>query len=229
MKRHSGFTLIELLIALALIGMMVSLLFGALRFASKAWDASDARLERDTTITMLWQYLSDRFREARRINAHVQTEGDNYYFFQGEPDGVEFVAPMPATLGSGGLYIIRLVEGRVDGQRKLMLQRWFYHPDVLSGEADLPPWRPLKSSGGYRPGQEREGLRAWYSESALVDDLKQVRFRYYGIQEPGDEEADWSDRWDEEKRRLPLLVRMEVEDGEGAWPVMTFALPGDFQ
>ena len=220
-----GFTLLELLISLALIGLMVLLLFGALRFGSKAWDLSEARLERDTTISLLWQYLADRFSEARGLSAYIQSEGKSHFFFQGEPEAVEFLSPMPAHLGSGGLYIIRLQKVRVEGKEQLILRRWIHHPEVLSGEAELPEWRPLKTSGPYRGGAEKPGLRAWYSESVLVDDLKDVRFAYFGLQEPTDEAADWSDAW-EEKRQLPRLVRLQVEDGKGKWPEMTFELPG---
>jgi len=122
-------------------------------------------------------------------------------------------------------YIIRLQKVRVEGKEQLMLRRWIYHPEVLSGEAEIPQWRPLEESGPYHGGAEKPGLRAWYSESVLIDSIRLVRFSYYGLQEPGDEEAGWSDTW-KEKRQLPRLVRLELEDEKGKWPEMTFALPG---
>lgn len=218
----------ELLISLALIGLMVALLFGALRFSSKSWDVSEERLERDTSITMLWQYLADRFRETRHLTAHVQAEGETHHFFEGEAQGVEFVTLMPAHLGSGGLYIVRIVQATVDGKQKLILQRWLYHPEVLEGKADIPEWRPLSSSGRFRSGLGKPELRAWYSESVLVDELKKVRFSYYGIQEKGDEQAQWSEHWEAKKARLPFLVRLQVMDDRGEWPEMIFDLPGGF-
>ena len=133
---HSqGFTLLEMLISLALMGIMMLLLFGALRFAGKAWDTSETRLERDTSISMVWQYLSDRFRQARALNSQVKSEGGNVFFFKGNAQAVEFVSPMPAHLGSGGLYIIRLQKARQGGKTQLILRRWLYHPEVLSGDA----------------------------------------------------------------------------------------------
>ena len=225
-RAQKGFTLLELLIALALIGLIVTLLFGALRFSSKAWDSSEERLERDTAIVMFWQYLSDRFRQARNVSAQI--DGKNYGFFQGEKEGLEFVSPMPAHLGSGGLYIIRLRKARLDGKQKLVLQRWFYHPEVLDGKASLPSWQPLSVSGNYRIGLEKPELRAWYSESILVDDMKDIHFSYYGIQEKDDEQAQWSDSWNGEKRRLPFLVQIQIEDEKGKWPEMIFELPGGF-
>ena len=224
MKGSRGFTLLELLISLALIGLMVVLLFGALRFASKAWDSGEARLERDTTIGLAWQYLSDRFREARKLSVPVASLSGSHFFFEGEAEAVEFVSPMPAYLGSGGLYIIRLQKAHREGREQLILRRWLYHPEVMSGQSELPQWQPLSEDGPYRIGKERPELRAWYSESVLVDELKGLRFSYYGRQEPADEEGQWNDDW-LERRQLPLLVRMEIEDEKGAWPEMTFELP----
>lgn len=220
-----GFTLLELLIALALIGMMVLLLFGALRFSSKAWDLSEKRLERDTTIGMVWQYLGDRFSRARNLHAHVKSEGKSYFFFQGAEQALEFVSPMPARLGSGGLYILRLQRVRRDRRDQLILRRWLYHPEVLAGEAGLPQWRPVRAASPFQGEKEKPELRAWYSESVLVDEMKKLKFAYYGLQEAGDDHADWSDTW-EDRKTLPLLVRMQLADAQGEWPQMTFELPG---
>ena len=223
--RNRGFTLLEMIISLALIGLMMLLLFGALRFAGKAWDASETRLERDTSISMVWQYLSDRFRQARALNSHVESEGGNVFFFKGNARAVEFVSPMPAHLGSGGLYIIRLQQGSRDGKKQLVLRRWLYHPEVLSGKAGLPQWRPLSGPAVFRGEREKPQLRAWYSESVLVDEIRDLRFSYYGVENKGDDFASWTDGWDDHPF-LPVLVRMQIKDEKGAWPEMTFELPG---
>ncbi|WP_456444917.1 prepilin-type N-terminal cleavage/methylation domain-containing protein [Thiolapillus sp.] len=222
--RHSGFTLLELIISLALIGLMTVLLFGALRFAGKAWDASETRQDRDTSISMLWQYLSDRFAQARPLSSHVESEGENVFFFKGKANAVEFVSPMPAHLGSGGLYIIRLQRALAGKKKQLILRRWLYHPEVLAGEAGLPEWRPLSGNELYRPGKEKPELRAWYSESVLVDDIQEVKFSYYGVMAKGDESANWDSAW-EDRPYLPMLVSIKIRDSKGAWPEMTFELP----
>ncbi|HDK38104.1 MAG TPA: prepilin-type N-terminal cleavage/methylation domain-containing protein [Thiolapillus brandeum] len=223
---QQGFTLVELIISLALIGLMTVLLFGALRFAGRAWDVSESRLERNTSITMVWQYLSDRFRQARALSSHVESEGANLFFFKGEDQVVEFVSPMPAHLGSGGLYIIRLQKGLGADNTQLILRRWLYHPEVLSGDAGVPEWRPLSGgAAGVHLEQEHPELRAWYSESVLADDIEDLRFSYYGVENRHGDFADWTDKWDD-RPYLPLLVRMEIKDKEGSWPQMTFELPG---
>jgi len=223
-SRQSGFTLLELIISLALISLMTLLLFGALRFASKAWDASETRQERDTSISMVWQYLSDRFAEARSLNSHVESEGENVFFFKGKANAVEFVSPMPAHLGTGGLYIIRLQRSLAGKKKQLILRRWLYHPEVLAGAVGLPQWRPLSGNEIYRPGREKPELRAWYSESVLVDEVEEVKFSYYGVMAKGDESADWDSAW-EDRPYLPMLVRMKIRDSKGDWPEMSFELP----
>ena len=223
--KNRGFTLLELLIALALVGLILTLLYGALHFASRAWDSAEARLDRDTRITALWHYLGDRLRRARAIQAWVPDQRRSDFLFHGEARALEFVTDMPAQLGAGGLYILRLQPVERGGRRALLLRRWFYHPEVLSGEAGVPRWRPLGDAGLDESGLEKPGLRAWYSESVLVDDLRAVRWEYYGPPEPGDTEGEWQESW-EERNRLPWLVRLTLRDRQGAWPVMTFSLPG---
>ena len=221
MKLQRGFTLLELLIALALIGLMVALLFGALRFSSKAWDASEKRLEQSTTMSMVWRYLDARFSQARYLKRSLKKGEKPVFFFQGDESSVEFVAPMPAHLGSGGLYIIRISKAQSNGKGQLLLTRWLYHPEVLEGKSRLPSWSPL---GGTVALDDRPELRAWYSSSVLLDGLKSLKLSYYGRKDPKDERADWSNDWRDAKL-LPLLVRMQIVDERVSWPEMTFQLP----
>jgi general secretion pathway protein J len=222
-----GFTLLELLIALALIGLMTVLLFGALRFASKAWASTEERTERDASIRLVYQYLADRMEQARPVSAYLESEGENVFFFTGQEGALEFVSPMPAHLGSGGLYIIRLQEQGSGSKKQLLLSRWLFHPEVLEGVKDLPEWTPLSAGGnrsGNRSGKEDPAMRAYYSETTLVDELKDVEISYFGLSDPKDETGDWWDDW-EDRDYLPWLVKIQIKDSRGAWPDMIFELP----
>lgn len=223
-RKKSGFTLIELLIALALIGLMVVLLFGALRFSGKAWAVTEAKTEHDAGMRLVWQYLSDRLEQARTLSAIAKAADGAHFFFSGASSAVEFVSPMPAHLGSGGLYIIRLNEAGANGKKTLRLTRWLYHPEVLEGEAGIPKWNPLVNASLISAAQEKPELRAWYSESDLIDDLKDVEFSYFGPKGKNDATGDWTQDWEDQKF-LPWLLKIEITDSKGAWPEMVFELP----
>ena len=225
MNRNScGFTLIELLIALTLIGLMTALLFGALRFSGKAWTATDESTERDTEIRLVWQYLSDRLEQARTLSATGKTTDGSYFFFAGNSGAVEFVSPMPANMGSGGVYIIRLYSAPSNDSQQFRLARWLYHPEILEGKEGLPRWEPLKNASLYSSETNLQDLRAYYSESTLVDELETVSFSYFGPEGINDEHGNWLDEW-EDKAFLPWLLKIEVTDKKGQWPELVFELP----
>lgn len=219
-----GFTLLELLIALALVGLMVSLLFGALRFSGKAWNSTEDHGERDAGMRLVWQYLSDRLQQAEPVSGTIAASRESHFFFTGLEQELEFVAPMPAHLGSGGLYIIRLYKNRVENKIQLVLARWLYHPEVLAGEAELPEWQPLESSMFDQQNNEQHDSRAYYSESVLVDDLKRLEFDYFGPEDPIVRQGGWFDHW-QDKKYLPWLLKVQISDAAGDWPEMIFELP----
>jgi len=211
-----GFTLIELLIALTLVSLIVSLLFGSLRLASRSWDAVDRRADHSAEMRQVWRFLHDRLGQTREVI--IEQEGEEKHaVFYGNDQTLEFVSPMPAHLGVAGLYVMRLHAGRDGG---LTLTRWLYHPEILEGPDGIPEWQPLVKDRG-DPGKGPEGMRAYYSQSAVLDQLKRLELEYYGIAE-GESDPEWLREWEEPT--LPLLVRMRIEDARGAWPEMVFGV-----
>lgn len=203
---------------------MMLLLFGALRFSSKAWDGTESRTDRNTTTRLIWQYLGDRLEQARPISAHVESEGESHFFFTGATDAVEFVSPMPAHLGSGGLYIIRLHSIGRRGKKQLQLIRWLFHPEVLAGAESMPEWKPLGKGSSVGSKKEDPEMRAYYSQSLLLDKLKKLEISYFGPENETDETGDWVSEW-EDREFLPWQIRLRIEDEFGDWPEMIFELP----
>ena len=49
-RREEGFTLIELLVSMTLLGFVFVILFGGLRFGSRAWEKSDSETSATTRV-----------------------------------------------------------------------------------------------------------------------------------------------------------------------------------
>jgi len=213
--RERGFTLLELMVSLALVATMTLLLSGSLRQGSRSWEAGDLAAEREAGMLLLWRQLSERFDDAR--DAGFGRTGSRP-LFTGDSQGVEFVTSMSRKTG-GGLYIVRLEQAGHDDRRRLLLKRWLLHPELLDGEADVPRWRPYPEATEAPAATDgRSGF--WYAESVLADHLREVRFTYHD----GNRGTGWHPAW-KGKARLPALVRLEVKDDKGSWPVMIFELP----
>ena len=218
-----GFTLIELMIALSLIALMVSLLFGGIRLGNRTWERVDETTTRSSEMRQIWQFLESRFRQARveyEITEEAEQEERLLVFF-GTSNAVEFVTPFP-DVGFGGLNVVRLEESRDGDESRILLTRWLYHTDVLEGGAGIPSWRSLKQGGVTPRSGVDDSVRAFVSQSVLVEGLESIEIEYFGVGEE-EEEAKWVDRWDAEA--LPEMVAISIVDDKGAWPEMKFVLP----
>jgi general secretion pathway protein J len=217
-----GFTLVELVIALALMGMATLLLYGALDRGSRAWEKGSAVAERSATMILTWRHLGELL--ATASNPHVAPPGDDdgLFLFSGDHEGLEWVAAFSGE-NAAGRYIVRIApEPGADGQSRLRLQRWLFHPEVLSGTAEVPRWRPY---GADKPQQvsisETNGWTGfWYAESVLVTHLRHIEIQY----RDGSTEGQWSGSW-RNRREMPSLVRIRISDEAGSWPTMIFELP----
>jgi general secretion pathway protein J len=61
--------------------------------------------------------------------------------------------------------------------------------------------------------------------SVLADDIKELKFGYYGISNTAgiDEAPTWRDQWDD-PQLLPQLIRVDVTPAKGpAWPTLVIA------
>ncbi len=208
-----GFTLIELLIALALVALLITLMFGGLRLGGRSWESGDRKAEQVVEMRMVWRFLNDQLSQTVPV-VYDAGEGEAL-LIAGREDAMEFVAPMPEHLGIGGYYILRLQKA---GGR-LVLSRWLFNPEVMEGGQGIPPWESLADGGRPAEGEDDGENRAYYSRSDLVDRLKGVEIDYFGAGE-GETEPDWKEKWEE--KELPLLVRIRIKTEARDWPEMVF-------
>ena len=192
MRAQRGFTLIEMLVALSISALLVSLVYGAVRIGQRSATAMNTQTENTEIMRIGWQFLHDAVTRARPVSA-LDTP-DDHTGFKGTPDGLRFVADMPAYVGLGGLTRIRLTTERTHSGRQLLLTRQRF--DRLSSTTAAP--------------DEIES-------AVLVDELDRLRIAYFGKSTP-DASPAWHSDWTDPEH-LPNLVSISVTPGHGrSWP-----------
>jgi general secretion pathway protein J len=199
-SRSRGFTLLELTIALVLLALMATVLYGALGFAGTSWDRGEAKAEASAGMRLTQEFLRGQLESQHPLRMRKMAEFP--LLFGGERDELHYAASLPARVAAGGIWFYRLSVAR-DGERSpLVLERVV--PDVNA--ARVPDFTEPE-------------------RSILAQDIEEVRIGYYGrdANASNADEPSWRDRWDD-AQRLPLLVRIDVTPKHGApWPTLVVA------
>lgn len=160
-RRGAGFTLIEVLVVISLLGVMLTLIGGAIVGANRAMAKADRYSVRLDEVRVSQQFLRRSIGQALPLAAGDVSDGPPVVF-QGTPQSLMFYAPLPTRMG-GGLYQHQL--SLQDGRLQLQLARLdgqalraFGDPQVLLHEVQA-----LRLSyRGTRPdGQPSGWLDQW--------------------------------------------------------------------
>lgn len=186
--RQVGFTLIELLLATALIALIMAMAYGGFRAGVRASSSGEELIEETNRIRVVHQFLRRQIAHARPLI--IEGDDEELIRFEGEPERIRFVAPMPGYLGFGGPYV-----------QELRLERGEVGMDLVFAFAML---------NGYEPGDlDRE------PPVTLLEDVGRAEFDFLGFDEDG-ESVFWSNFW-ETPDQVPLSVslRLGVERDNG--------------
>lgn len=198
--RHGrGFTLMEMMIAMALVGMALTIAFSSLRFASRSWERTDLLMSELDQLRVAGSVVR---RQLNQVVAIRPVEASRKLLFSGAPHLLEFVAPAPIQDGRlVALYRYRL-RFVAEEQGKML---WL----------DYRPWLP----------GEDPGWQGMTESSLLVSGLDNGEFAYLA-DTPLPDGPHWQAVWDKPER-LPVKVRMtlHLQKQSAPWPALVVVLP----
>jgi general secretion pathway protein J len=193
-RRIAGFTLIELMVALLLLALMSSILYGSLSLSATSWDRGEAKAEQAGDMRQTAEFLRQALAAEHPLRLHKAV--DQPLVFAGASDSLAFAGATPGRVG-GGIYYFRIALAPSGDSSKLLLSR------------TIPDYSALKA-----PSFDAADA------SVLADGIAQLKFSYFGRDPDAIDavEPTWRDHWDD-PQILPLLIRMDVTTAQGAsWP-----------
>ncbi|MGV8932017.1 MAG: prepilin-type N-terminal cleavage/methylation domain-containing protein [Luteimonas sp.] len=199
-SRQRGFTLIEVLLATALLAAGLALAFATLRAATATTQRGEVISQQSERMRAVEGFLRRRITSALPIGFATTPDTGEQIRFVGEPQRMRFVADLPDYLGRGGphLHDVQVLDDR-DGNRLAVSFAVVAGAEVF---AERPPRPP----------------------ETLVPDVREVRFRYRGLN-ADNRLGEWQDQWDA-PGQLPLQVSIDIESVDGGrWPTLVVALP----
>ncbi len=192
--KQRGFTLLEMVIGITLLGLLLTLLYGGLRLATRSWESGETSVATQSRQAAVSAYLRRQIGQIFPLRWKME-DGLEVTAFSGEANTIRFAAPISAHLGPGGLHLIA-IEPVADGQETDLILRW-----------QLP-----------LPEQKAFDFSEEASQSKLVRGIESVGFSYFGALST-DSEPSWHETWRVEDNTMPLLVRVRIKPVDGdEWP-----------
>jgi general secretion pathway protein J len=137
-----GFTLVELLVALVVLALLSTMLFGTLRFAHLAAARGEAATDRIQRTETAMRLLRRQLEEAAPLALAGTTEPAPIAF-AGNEKSILFLAPPAAALAMGGLQLTWFTIER-DGDTTRLILRWrSFDPRQESWPPDLDGGRGM--------------------------------------------------------------------------------------
>ncbi len=175
-RRQEGFTLIELLVSMTLLGFVFVILFGGLRFGSRAWEKSNGETDATDTVRVVQSLIRNEIARAcpRRISAGDSTAAPRVVF-TGTEEALSFLAPAPVSSGLAGcarLALAVLPDGR---EERLVLRIGTGDQPSSVRETDL-----IKHARSIALAylDKDTGWRAGWSDERDLPALVRVRVRF---------------------------------------------------
>jgi general secretion pathway protein J len=174
-------------------GLVLVVLYSGLRIGLNGWDSGERRAEATNRLRLTQEFLRRQLMQSLTVY-EISEEKQRAVAFSGQSNQVEFVAPMLAQLGQGGLYRVR-----VEANDHQLWIRW-------------RPYLPDDS------GMSEDKV------TLLLEGVTGVEWAYFGAEQNYDTEPPrWRSEWTSAERR-PQLVRLNLSLTGESWPDLVVAL-----
>ena len=205
--RSAGFTLVELLLAITLMSILLGLTYTGLRAATRSSERGEHLLAAGGELRAAHQFLRRQLNQMLPLS-FSEDEGQETVrvVFEGDARRIQYVAPMPGYLGTGGPQV-QLVELVNDDNGALLVQ----------------------ISHALLQGFEQQRLFD-LEPVILIEGVDSADFEFLGRDEDG-ELTGWTTVWEQEGE-LPVAVRLNLEfpeDSNLRWPEMVAGVKVDEQ
>jgi len=189
-KKH-GFTLLELLVSLAVMGLMVAVVFGALRLGIRSWERGNQLAQAAQDHVFNWHLIS------RQLRSTYPFKGvGNKLYFQGEKDELAFISAYSLKMGDrkGLVRVIYRIEKdhRTGKTRFLVYEEPLLNKERLEEKVDKDDFLELLLS--------EKKISFSYEKQATTVETKS-------------EEASWQEKWGSNDRGMPSKVKIVLESG----------------
>lgn len=202
---EAGISLLEVLVAMVLVAMIGVIAVNGLRLGKTVWDRSAEAASAGMETRVAQKFLRALIRRARPVRLRDGTRHPPA-LFDGGPDRLRFVAPLPAHLAPPGDQLVELSLAPRGGGAEMLL-RW---SPIGAAPPEITPTAP---------------------QEVLIARADGLRFRYFG---PGPEggAAAWVDVW-RGRTQLPSLVAIgtmraadaaRADGAASAWPTFVARL-----
>ena len=203
----AGFTLVELLLAITLMSILLALTYSGLRAATRSSQRGEQILAAGGELRAAHQFIRRQLNQMLPL-AFAETEDAQAVriVFEGDSRHIQYVAPMPGYLGSGGpqVQLVEVVSGN-DGEFFIQFSHALLQEFTEERLHDRDP-------------------------VTLLEGVRSAGFEFLGRDEEG-ELTGWSASWDHPDQ-LPVAVRLDVEFTEGlnlSWPDLAAGVRVDEQ
>jgi prepilin-type N-terminal cleavage/methylation domain-containing protein len=189
-SKNRGFTLLELLVSILILSLILNIYYSAFRLGSITWEVTADTIRDNSTTRFALAFMRNKIEHIYPI---VWENGiKKFIAFQGEEDGVKFIAPAPQgrEVNEYFEYYLALEEG--DNNASIKLYYELHDPSQSEFKVDNDSPSRLIISG-----------------------LSSVKFSYYGSKNRNMDE-EWNENWEDVVSVYPTLVKISMSKSEDA-------------